>query len=99
MREGGLMNRATTIKLISAGSLGAAMAAYAFLVRPWHLSWGATESERNETLPGDDVVPNPMHEAPHAITVNTHSRMYGPGLYRWVRTKADSTATRFLKTW
>jgi hypothetical protein len=64
------MNRATTIKLISAGSLGAAMAAYAFLVRPWHLSWGATESERNETLPGDDVVPNPMHEATHAITVN-----------------------------
>ena len=64
------MHRATTFKLISAGSLGAAVAAYAFFVRPWHLSWGATESERDETLPGDDVMPNPRHEATHAITIN-----------------------------
>ena len=64
------MHRDTTVKLVSAGSLGAALAAYAFLIRPWHLRWGATEDELQEPLPGDDVVPNPKHEATHAITIN-----------------------------
>jgi hypothetical protein len=64
------MNRDTTAKLISAASLGAAVAAYAFLIRPWHLKWGATEAELDEPLPGDDVLPNPKHQATHAITIN-----------------------------
>lgn len=64
------MNRETTVKLVSAGSLGAALGAYAFLIRPRHLRWGATEAELQEPLPGDDVVPNPKHEATHAITIN-----------------------------
>ena len=64
------MKLSTAMKLISAGSVGATVAAYAFLVRPWHLSWGATESERGETLPGDEVVHNPRHQATHAITIN-----------------------------
>jgi hypothetical protein len=65
--RGDIMKRGTKVKLVSAG---AAMAGYALLVRPWHLRWGATEAERRETLPGDDVVPNPKHEATHAITIN-----------------------------
>lgn len=68
--EGGNMNRDTAMKLVSAGSIGAALGAYAFLVRPWHLRWGATEAEVQEPLPGDDVVPNPKHQATHAITIN-----------------------------
>lgn len=64
------MNRKTTATLISAGSVGAALAAYTFLIRPWHLGWGATEAELQEPLPGDDVVPNPTQEATHAITIN-----------------------------
>lgn len=64
------MNRDTTIGLVSAGSLGAALGAYAILIRPWHLTWGATEAEAQEPLPGDDVVPNPKHQATHAITIN-----------------------------
>jgi hypothetical protein len=64
------MNRYTTAGLVSAGSAGAALAAYAFLIRPWHLRWGTTDAELQEPLPGDDVVPNPKHEATHAITIN-----------------------------
>jgi hypothetical protein len=47
-----------------------ALKAYAFLIRPWHLKWGATQAELEEPLPGDDVVPNPKHEATHAVTIN-----------------------------
>ena len=64
------MNRDTTAKLVSVASVGAAVAAYVFLIRPWHLRWGTTEDELQETLPGDDVVPDPKHEATHAITIN-----------------------------
>lgn len=64
------MNRETTAKLVSAGSVGAALAAYAFLIRPWHLKWGATEAELEEPLPGDDVLPHPSQQATHAITIN-----------------------------
>src|SRR5690242_12108634 len=67
--KGGFMNRGTAFKLISAGSLGAVAAAYAFLLRPWHLGWGATEVEQEELLPGDDLFPNPKHQATHAITI------------------------------
>jgi hypothetical protein len=64
------MNRDTTAKLISAGSVGGAFAAYALLVRPWHLRWGATEAETEEPLPGDDVVSHPKQQATHAITID-----------------------------
>ena len=64
------MNRQMTNKLVSAGSVAAGLAAYGFLIRPWHLTWGATEIEVREPLPGDDVVPHPKHEATHAITIN-----------------------------
>jgi hypothetical protein len=64
------VKQGTTTKLISVGSAGAALAAYALLVRPWHLKWGTTEAELHEPLPGDEVVPHPMQEATHAITIN-----------------------------
>jgi hypothetical protein len=64
------MNRNKAAVLVSAGAAAGAAAAYAFLIRPWHLKWGATEAELEEPLPGDDVVPNPRHEATHAITIN-----------------------------
>ena len=82
------MNRETTAKLISAGSLGAALAAYVFLIRPWHLGWGATESERKEALPGDDIVSNPKHQATHAITINAPVADVWPWLIQIGQNKA-----------
>jgi hypothetical protein len=44
--------------------------AYALVVRPWHLRWGATDEEVGKPLPGDELVPNPAIESTRAITVN-----------------------------
>jgi hypothetical protein len=54
--------------VISTGA--AALAAYVFLIRPWHLRWGATDDEVRRTLPGDDLVPNPRLNATHAVTIH-----------------------------
>ena len=53
--------------LMAAGA--GALAAYALVVRPRHLRWGATQEEFTETLPGDDFLPDPKHTATHAITI------------------------------
>ncbi len=34
-------------------------AAYRFVIRPWHLTWGATPAEISAGLPGDEYVPSP----------------------------------------
>ena len=46
-----------------------AVPVYVFLVRPWHLRWGASEAEVAKFLPGDDLVPQPKVSATHAITI------------------------------
>src|SRR3712207_3373722 len=57
--------------LRSLAILGAVLPwAYAFVVRPWHLRWGATEEEASNPLPDDELVPNPAIESTRAITVN-----------------------------
>ena len=54
---------------LGAGLIGAAVAAYAFLIRPWHLHWGMREEESQLLLPGDELVPQPMYESTRAITI------------------------------
>jgi hypothetical protein len=39
------------------------------LSRPWYSKWGATETEVNSSLPGDDQVPNPVLVSTRAITI------------------------------
>jgi hypothetical protein len=52
-----------------AAAIGSA-AAYLLVVRPWQLRWGATDEERDATLAGDDLLPNPDLIATRAITVH-----------------------------
>lgn len=50
--------------------LGAAFPwAYAFVIRPWYLKWGATDEEAEKPLPGDELVSEPGIESTRAITV------------------------------
>jgi hypothetical protein len=57
--------------VVGALVLGAgALASYVWVVRPWHLRWGATDAEAKESLPGDELVPGPLAAATHAITIN-----------------------------
>lgn len=63
-----------TSKALRAGIAGvtagaAAVAAYIFAVRPWHLKWGAEPEEAERPLPGDDRLPHPKVSATHAITI------------------------------
>ena len=60
--------------------LFAVLAAYATLIRRWHLRWGSTEEERPSRLPGDDAIPEPDLEATRAITV----RAYADDVWPWV---------------
>jgi hypothetical protein len=52
------------------GALAAATAAvYWFVVRPWHLRWGAADEEVARALPGDEMVPDAKISSTHAITI------------------------------
>jgi hypothetical protein len=64
------------------GAIGgvAALSAYAFLVRPWHLRWGATDEEVNMPLPGDEFIEDPKLNATHAITINAPATDVWPWL-------------------
>ncbi len=48
----------------------AAAAAYALVIRPWHLRWGTKNGEAHRPLPGDDLVSHPQLNATHAITIH-----------------------------
>lgn len=60
------------LKTIVKGIFGltTAGAAYAFLVRPWHLRWGATDEETEMPLPGDDIKPSAGVRVTHAVTID-----------------------------
>lgn len=47
-----------------------ATSGYAFVVRPWLLTWGANRFELDRHLPGDDLVPVPKIESTRAITIH-----------------------------
>lgn len=65
------MKKKLNAKLITAAFGGAAMvSAYIFLMRPWHLRWGATTDEVSTPLPGDELVQNTRLNATHAIIIN-----------------------------
>ena len=53
---------------------------YLFLIRPWHLNWGATADEASGPLPGDDLVPEPKTQATHAITIGAPPARVWPWL-------------------
>jgi hypothetical protein len=47
----------------------AASIAYALVVHPWLMSWGARGSERAQELPGDEVVPEVAMQVTRAVIV------------------------------
>jgi hypothetical protein len=60
------------------GLLAAASAAY--LLRRQGKRWGATDDEVYHSLPGDDLVPHPMVETTHAITIHAPAAAIWPWL-------------------
>jgi hypothetical protein len=70
--------------------LGAAVlaAAYAALVRPRLLRWGATDEERSETLPGDEVVPDAGYVTTRALTIDAPVQAVWPWLLQMGQDRA-----------
>ena len=66
---------------VGLAALGAAAAgAYALLIRPWHLHWGATDEEVHQPLPGDSWIPQPKMETTRAITIQAQPADMWPWL-------------------
>jgi hypothetical protein len=53
---------------------------YLLLVRPWHLNWSVTDEEARRSLPYDDLVPRPIAQITHAITIHAPA----DELWRWL---------------
>ncbi len=73
------MSKCSTSTRVALG-LAAAFALYRFVIRPWHLRWGATAEEVRRSMPGDDLVPNPDIAFTRAITINTPALAVWPWL-------------------
>ena len=65
------MNKKSVARIVGALAAGiGGLSAYLFVIRPWHLTWGATDEELNSPLPGDELVPDAKMIATHAITIH-----------------------------
>jgi hypothetical protein len=73
------MSKCSTITTVALG-LPAAFALYRFVIRPWHLRWGATAEEATRSIPGDDLVPNPDIAFTRAITIHAPA----PAVWPWL---------------
>ncbi|HUK91861.1 MAG TPA: hypothetical protein VLZ81_15775 [Blastocatellia bacterium] len=90
------MKRKTATSLLTGMAVaGGAVATYAYLIRPWHLGWGATSFECNETLPGDELVPRPDNQATHAITINAAPEDVWP----WIVQVGQTRGGFYSYTW
>jgi hypothetical protein len=59
-------------------STGTIAYCYAALLRPWHIRWGATDTEVLAALPGDELVPQPVALTTRAITVHAPAEAIWP---------------------
>ncbi len=57
-----------------------AVASGAYMLRRSGMRWGATDDEVHRSLPGDDLVPHPMLETTHAITIKASPAEIWPWL-------------------
>jgi hypothetical protein len=76
MKRGGLRRLMirTTVTLV------ACIALYLLVVRPWHLTWGATREEVARPMPGDDIHPHPSLDGTRAVSVHARPEHIWPWL-------------------
>ena len=68
-----MRNKALYLGLLTAAS-------GAFLLRRLGRRWGATDDEVHRPMPGDELIPHPMVETTHAITIQAPAREVWPWL-------------------
>lgn len=80
---------------------------YLFVIKPWHLRWGATDSEVARRMPGDELIPDGK-SATRAITIAATPKEIWPWLvqlgfgkagwysYDWIDNDFQASADRIL---
>ena len=86
---------------------GAVVASYVWIIKPWHLRWGATDDETARTMPGDELIPDAA-AATRAITIKANAAEVWPWLvqigygkagwysYDWIDNDFQPSADRIL---
>ncbi len=73
--------------------------AYAFVVRPWHLRWGATDEELRKPLLGDKLVPDPALESTRAITVHAPVEDVVEEVWSWLEQIREDRGRYYNYEW
>jgi hypothetical protein len=80
-----------------------AIASGTYLLRHLWLRWGATDAEVHRPLPGDEVVPHPILETTHAMTIHAPRATIWPWLVQmgyqragWYTDSWNSWVDRYL---
>ena len=66
--------------LIIIGLLVGMTLIYLYILRPWHLRWGATDDDLRLSLPADSMVTNPDFNATRGITINSTPEK----IWKWI---------------
>ena len=53
---------------------------YLYIIRPWHLHWGATHLDRIAVLPGDSLAPYASAVVTHAVNIDAPAE----AVWRWI---------------
>jgi hypothetical protein len=78
-----------TFKILSvAGLLGLLVAIHILLIRPGQLTWGASEAELGQAMPGDDIPVNVTFDATRGVTIAGTPEQIWPWLMQWGYGKA-----------
>ncbi len=86
------------LRIIGIATAGASLlASYVLLARPWHLRWGATSEEIEESLPGDELVPHPALVSNHAITIHAPASEVWPWLVQMGQTRGGFYSYAWLE--
>lgn len=82
---------------LTAVTLEAMGAAWSFVVLPRLRRWGATRDEASRPLPGDDLIPEPLHATTHAITVQAPAEAVFPWLVQIGQNRGGFYSYDFLE--
>lgn len=83
--------------VVGSAALGAAIAAYVKVIRPWQLFWGATDDELSREMPGDELLPEPKVTATRAITINAPPAEVWPWVVQVGQGSGEPVGYRWLE--
>ena len=79
---------------LAVAGIAAAAATFYNVIRPWHLTWGATDEEVEGALPGDGLIPN-ASSITHAITIDAPIDCVWP----WLAELGQNRGNEYKYSW